>query len=175
MSAPHRDRGQAVVELALVLPLVCALLMGVVQVGLVVRSQLAVQVAARAAARAAAISADASAAAADGAYGAVRLRPLVVEVELTTLRAGSGSTGSNSGTSSVDANDPAGRSAARRDDSGNGSNSDSDDAALGTSPARIAVVAATVRYVDPTDVPLIGLFIPAIELRATVTMAVEPP
>lgn len=157
------------VELALVLPLVGALLMGVVQVGLVVRSQLAVQVAARAAARAAAISADASAAAADGAHGAVRLRPLAVEVELATLHAGSGSTGGDSisGAGSVGTNDPADRSAARRDDS--------DDAALGTSPARIAVVAATVRYVDPTDVPLIGLFIPAIELRATVTMAVEPP
>lgn len=152
-----RDRGQAAVELALVLPLVCALLMGVVQVGLVIRSQLAVQVAARAAARAAAISADASAAAVDGAHGAVRLRPLAVEVELATLRAGGGSDGLDE------------RSNARRDDD------TSTTAANGLGAARIAVVVATVRYVDPTDVPLIGLFIPAIELRATVTMAVEPP
>lgn len=141
MRRPHRDRGQAVVEFALALPLVCALLMGVVQVGVVVRHQLAVQVAARAAARAAAVSADAVAAAVDGAHGAVHLRPLSVEVEVSTLR--------DDGTSS---------SARRR-----------------TGTMQIDVVAATVRYMDPTDVPLIGLFVPSIELQATVTMAVEPP
>ncbi len=50
------DRGQAVVELALSLPLVFVLLLGVVQVGLVVRDHLHVTHLAREAARAAAVS-----------------------------------------------------------------------------------------------------------------------
>jgi Flp pilus assembly protein TadG len=53
----RRDRGQAVVELALALPVVFLLLLGVVQVALVVRDQLLVQHAAREGARAAAVSA----------------------------------------------------------------------------------------------------------------------
>ncbi|MGD9997264.1 MAG: TadE family type IV pilus minor pilin [Ilumatobacteraceae bacterium] len=57
------DRGQAVVELALALPLVCLLLLGVVQTAIVVRDQLLVQHAAREAARAASVSAAPSAAA----------------------------------------------------------------------------------------------------------------
>jgi len=137
----HDDRGQAVVEFALALPLVCALVMGVVQVGVVVRHQLAVQVAARAAARAASVSADASAAAVDGAHGAMHLRPISVEVEMSTLRT-----------------DDTSSSARQR-----------------TATAQIDIVAVTVGYTDPTDVPLIGLIIPSVELRATVTMAVEPP
>lgn len=49
------DEGQAAVELALVLPLVALLLLGVVQVGLVVRDQVLVVHAAREAAREAAV------------------------------------------------------------------------------------------------------------------------
>jgi Flp pilus assembly protein TadG len=59
----HPDRGQAVVELAVALPLVFVLLFGVVQVAVVVRDQLLVQHAAREGARAASVSATPSAAA----------------------------------------------------------------------------------------------------------------
>ena len=51
-------RGQATVELALVLPLVVLALMAVLQIGLVVRDQVAVVHAAREAARAASVDAD---------------------------------------------------------------------------------------------------------------------
>lgn len=60
----ERDHGQAVVELALSLPLVCLVLLGVVQVGLVVRDQLVVDHLAREAARAAAVSTSPASAAA---------------------------------------------------------------------------------------------------------------
>ena len=46
-----RDRGQATVELALGLPLVCVMLLGVLQVALVVRHQLAVHEIGRASCR----------------------------------------------------------------------------------------------------------------------------
>ncbi|MFZ9629240.1 MAG: TadE/TadG family type IV pilus assembly protein [Ilumatobacteraceae bacterium] len=82
------DGGQAVVEFALALPLVCTMLLGVVQVGVVVRHQLAVHVAARAAARAAAVSADAAAAARAAAGDAVRLQPLAVDVSIGRLPTG---------------------------------------------------------------------------------------
>ena len=59
-----RDRGQATVELALATPVLCLLLLGVVQLAIVVRDQLAVTEAARVGARAAAVAADPSAAAA---------------------------------------------------------------------------------------------------------------
>lgn len=62
-SASSDDRGQAVVELALAVPLVCLLALGVAQVGLVVRDQLLVHHAAREAARAASVSASPVAAA----------------------------------------------------------------------------------------------------------------
>jgi Flp pilus assembly protein TadG len=52
------DRGQATVELALVLPLVALLLLAIVQVALVARDQNLVTHAAREAARAAAVDAD---------------------------------------------------------------------------------------------------------------------
>ena len=58
----HGERGQATVEAALVLPLITLLLLGVVQVGLVVRSEVLVTHAAREAARAAAVDADPKAA-----------------------------------------------------------------------------------------------------------------
>ena len=52
------DRGSATVEFALVLPLVLVIVLGLVQVGLVVRDRLLVEAAARAAARAAAVQED---------------------------------------------------------------------------------------------------------------------
>jgi Flp pilus assembly protein TadG len=72
-----RDRGQSTVELALTMPFVCVLLMGVVQVAVVVRDRLAVQIAAREAARAAAVS-PTGGAADRAAEAAVTLRPLRV-------------------------------------------------------------------------------------------------
>ncbi len=74
------DRGQATVELALALPLLCLLVLAVVQVGVVVRDQLAVQLAAREAARAAVVAADPVAAATPAAQRAVQLSPLQVRV-----------------------------------------------------------------------------------------------
>ncbi|HUQ40657.1 MAG TPA: TadE/TadG family type IV pilus assembly protein [Acidimicrobiales bacterium] len=52
------DRGQAAVELALVMPLVMVLLLGLVQLGLVIRDQVLVVHAAREAVREAAVSDD---------------------------------------------------------------------------------------------------------------------
>jgi len=72
--------GQATVELALCLPLVCLLLLAVAQVAIVVRDQLAVQLAARDAARAAAVSADPSGAARNAASAAGVLDGLGVAV-----------------------------------------------------------------------------------------------
>ena len=74
------DRGQATVELALALPLICMLLCAIVQVAVISRDQLAVQLAAREAARAAAVSADPVGAATAAAYRATVLRPLAVAV-----------------------------------------------------------------------------------------------
>lgn len=63
MSSRRRgDEGQAAVELALVLPLVVALLLAVLQVGLIVRDQVLVVHAAREAARVAAVDPDPEAA-----------------------------------------------------------------------------------------------------------------
>ena len=117
----RRDRGQSTVELALALPVLCVLVLGVVQVGLVVRHQLAVQAAARNGARAAAAAAGPGAAT-SAALASTPLRPLDVDI--------------------VD----------------DGSN-----------------VTVTVRYVDPTDVPFVGLFIPAVTVSASATMTLEPP
>ena len=77
-SESHRDHGQATVELALCLPVVCMFLLAVVQVGVVVRNRLAVDYAARVGARAAAVSTSGSAAS-DAAAAAVRLHPLDVK------------------------------------------------------------------------------------------------
>jgi Flp pilus assembly protein TadG len=76
---PRQDSGQATVELALALPLICLLLFAVVQVAVLGRDQLAVQLAAREAARAAAASADPAAGAA-AAQRAVALRPLSISL-----------------------------------------------------------------------------------------------
>ena len=61
---PGADRGQAAVELALCLPLVCLVALAVVQVGVVVHDRMVVVAAAREGARAAAVSAAPAAAAA---------------------------------------------------------------------------------------------------------------
>ena len=74
------ERGQAAVELALALPVVVLLLLGMLQVALVGRDQLAVELAAREAARAAAVSADPVAAARLAAERVTPLRPLQVAV-----------------------------------------------------------------------------------------------
>ncbi len=79
MTRRRRDPGQATVELALALPLVCLLIFGIVQVAVVGRDQLAVQLAAREAARAAAASADLGVGS-TAAHRAVALRPLTVEI-----------------------------------------------------------------------------------------------
>lgn len=118
---PASDRGQAVVELALALPLVCLLLLGVVQVAVVVRGQLLVDHLAREAARLAAPSAT-PAVAARSSVTAAGLRAATVEV------------------------------------------------AVGASDVRV-----TVRTVQRTDVPLIGLVIPDLVLEHSVTMRREPP
>ena len=114
--------GQAAVELALALPFVCIVLLGVVQVAVIVRAQLVVQAAAREGARAAATAADPASAAAAAVTGRGGLQPL----EVTTA------------------------------------NED----------GRVRV---TVRYVDPTDVPLIGALLPDATVEADVAMALEPP
>lgn len=80
---PERSSpGQATVEVALLLPVVCLLLLAVVQVGLVVRDQVLVTHAAREAARAAAVD-PTEAAARDGAVGAAGLDPARLVVDLT--------------------------------------------------------------------------------------------
>lgn len=75
-----RDRGQATVELALALPLVAVLVLGIVQLVVVARDQLAVELAAREGARAAAVSADPARSARAAADAAVGLDGLDVEV-----------------------------------------------------------------------------------------------
>jgi Flp pilus assembly protein TadG len=80
-TARNRDRGQAAVELALCLPLLCIFLLGIVQLVVIVRDQLAVQLAAREAARAAAVAAASDAAAEAAADRAVTLRPLNIATD----------------------------------------------------------------------------------------------
>jgi hypothetical protein len=74
------DAGQAAVEFALCLPLVAVLVLGLVQVALVARDQLAVELAAREGARAAAVAADPAGAARAAVDRAITLRPLEVDV-----------------------------------------------------------------------------------------------
>jgi Flp pilus assembly protein TadG len=75
-----RDRGQATVEFALALPLVALLVLGIVQLVVIARDQLAVELAAREGARAAAVAASPAAAASAAANEAVGLDPLHVTV-----------------------------------------------------------------------------------------------
>ncbi len=76
-------RGQAAVELALTMPIVVIFVLGVFQVALVARDQLAIELAAREAARAAAVSADPSGAATAAANRIVDLAPIDVSVTVT--------------------------------------------------------------------------------------------
>ncbi|WP_419930262.1 TadE/TadG family type IV pilus assembly protein [Candidatus Poriferisocius sp.] len=82
MGPAARDRGQAAVETALVLPLIMAVVLALVQVGLLVRDHVLVVHAAREAARAAAVTPTTEAASA-AALAATNLDPdrLVVETE----------------------------------------------------------------------------------------------
>ena len=116
------DRGQAVVELALVLPLIVLFVLGALQVALVARDQLAVEYIAREAARAAAVSADPGGAASAAARRVANLTPIDVAVSV----------------------------------SGD-------------------VVRVRVRYVNATDVALVGAAIHDVTLEATAAMAWEPP
>jgi Flp pilus assembly protein TadG len=74
----RRDHGQAAVEFAIALPLVLVLLLGIIQVAVVARDQIAVELAARDGARAASVAADPAAAAQRGAQAATSLRPIAV-------------------------------------------------------------------------------------------------
>jgi hypothetical protein len=74
------DRGQATVELAMALPVVVIFVLGVFQVALVARDQLALELAAREAARAASVSADPAGAAIAAADRVVGLDPINVGV-----------------------------------------------------------------------------------------------
>ena len=78
----RREGGQATVEVALLLPLVATMLLGVIQVGLVVRDQVLVTHAAREAARAAAVD-PTEAVAREGAEAGARLDSSRLDVELS--------------------------------------------------------------------------------------------
>ncbi len=82
-SSEAPDSGQAAVELALCLPLLSIFLLGLVQLTVIVRDQLAVQLAAREAARAAAVAAPTEVAAQTAAARAVALDPLLVVTHLS--------------------------------------------------------------------------------------------
>ncbi|MGZ4792471.1 MAG: TadE family protein [Ilumatobacteraceae bacterium] len=82
-SSEAPDNGQAAVELALCLPLLFVFLLGMVQLAVIVRDQLAVQLAAREAARAAAVAASTDASAQSAAARAVALGPLTVVTRLS--------------------------------------------------------------------------------------------
>jgi Flp pilus assembly protein TadG len=83
-SVNGRDRGQAAVEFAIALPMVVILVLGIVQVVIVARDQIAVELAAREAARAASVAASPSAAASRAANEAISLRPIAVAVATST-------------------------------------------------------------------------------------------
>ena len=126
MSRTRRgDRGQATVELALVLPLVAVLVLLVLQAGLVVRDHLLVEHAAREAARAASV------AEADRSSAASRAAVRAADLDTGRLRVSSNVT-----------------------DGGE----------------RVAV---HVDYRSATDVPLVGLLLPDVDLRGDAVMRVE--
>lgn len=85
----HRDRGQAAVETALVLPLIMAVVLVLVQVGLLVRDHILVVHAAREAARAAAVD-PTTEAATNAAIAATGLDPARLEVRAEGSRATGG-------------------------------------------------------------------------------------
>lgn len=122
--ARRAQGGQATVELTLLLPVVAAVLLAVVQVGLVVRDQVLVVHAAREAARAASVD-PSPATAREAAAGATGLDPGRLQVTLGPQRA---------------------------------------------SGQRVTV---TVAYTAPTRVPIVGLLVGDLRLRAEVTARVE--
>jgi Flp pilus assembly protein TadG len=73
--------GQAAVEFAIVIPVMLVAVLGIVQVGLAFRNELAVQLAAREGARAAAVTTDSAGAASAAAARAVGL-PVEVETAI---------------------------------------------------------------------------------------------
>ncbi len=89
MRREREDEGQASVELALVLPLVVLLLLGVVQLGLLVRDQILVVHAAREAAREAAVDASP-----DAPKRAALASSTLAESRLTVTSTGRGAAGS---------------------------------------------------------------------------------
>jgi len=119
-----RDKGQAAVELALVVPLIATFLLCVAQVGLVAYHQLQLTHAAREAARQVAVEPGVEQARKVALAGS-SLRPGILEVEVGPR----GQPGS--------------------------------------------LVTVTLRYHEPTDLPLVGALIPDLELRASTTMRVE--
>ena len=74
--------GQATVEFALALPIVLIVILGMTQVGVAIRNELAVELAAREGARAASVSASPQSAAAAAAAAAVDL-PIAVSTSVT--------------------------------------------------------------------------------------------
>jgi Flp pilus assembly protein TadG len=116
------ERGQAVVELALVLPLVVLFVLGALQVALVARDQLAIELVAREAARAASVSGDPSGAATAAAGRVTALTPVDVSVSVSGK-----------------------------------------------------IVRVRVRYINHTDVALVGTAIGDVTIEATAAMAWEPP
>ena len=78
----RRETGQAAVEFAIVIPVMLVAVLGIVQVGLALRNELAVQLAAREGARAASVTIDSAAAASDAAARSV---DLPIEVETAVL------------------------------------------------------------------------------------------
>jgi Flp pilus assembly protein TadG len=85
-SAAVNDRGQAAVEFAIALPLVVILVLGIVQVILIARDQIAVELAAREGARAATVAANPTSAATRSANEAISLRPLDVSASTAAER-----------------------------------------------------------------------------------------
>ncbi len=77
------DRGQAAVELALAMPVVVVLLLGVVQIAVVVRDQLLALDAARNGARAASVAADPTAAGSSAATASAARADIRVAVTAT--------------------------------------------------------------------------------------------
>jgi Flp pilus assembly protein TadG len=77
------ERGSAVVEFALVLPILLMVTLAVVQVGLVARDQLMVVQASRAGAREAAVSAEEETVRAAAVHAAAGLDPDALEVEVS--------------------------------------------------------------------------------------------
>ncbi|HVV35509.1 MAG TPA: TadE family protein [Acidimicrobiales bacterium] len=120
----RRERGQAVVELALTIPFVVLLLLGTIQVGLVVRDEILTVHASREAARVGAVDPDPEAAR-HAASASTGLDPRRMSVSVSH-RGGPGST-----------------------------------------------LTVTVHYASPTEVPLVGAFLPDVRLRAVAAIRVE--